>query len=209
MKSRPPKSTSPNNTWTRPPTRPDAKDEDNDDPVQPSRKPGKMYGAYGQAPPQQQYGYHQQQQQQYAAPANNQQQQQQGQQYQYPPHPQGQQQVATTTQHGAAASSFAAPSPSYPEAVVESEPDGVIRQPPPTIYVDTQHDDMVHDAQLDYYGTKLATGSSGESGDLPRHIFRILSRGEADPPGRCIRGSHTSIMLYATSPRLFIPPSDL
>lgn len=30
------------------------------------------------------------------------------------------------------------------------------------IYVDTQHDDMVHDAQLDYYGTKLATGSSGE-----------------------------------------------
>ena len=31
------------------------------------------------------------------------------------------------------------------------------------IYVDTQHDDMVHDAQLDFYGTKLATGSSGES----------------------------------------------
>lgn len=29
------------------------------------------------------------------------------------------------------------------------------------IYVDTQHDDMVHDAQLDYYGTKLATSSSG------------------------------------------------
>ena len=29
------------------------------------------------------------------------------------------------------------------------------------IYVDTQHDDMVHDAQLDYYGVKLATSSSG------------------------------------------------
>lgn len=28
------------------------------------------------------------------------------------------------------------------------------------IYVDTQHDDMVHDAQLDYYGAKLATSSS-------------------------------------------------
>ncbi|KAL7474967.1 hypothetical protein ACHAW6_000904 [Cyclotella cf. meneghiniana] len=28
------------------------------------------------------------------------------------------------------------------------------------IYVDTQHDDMVHDAQLDFYGTKLATCSS-------------------------------------------------
>lgn len=30
------------------------------------------------------------------------------------------------------------------------------------ILVDTQHDDMVHDAQLDYYGCKLATSSSGE-----------------------------------------------
>ena len=32
------------------------------------------------------------------------------------------------------------------------------------IYVDTQHDDMIHDAQMDYYGTKLATSSSGKSG---------------------------------------------
>jgi protein transport protein SEC13 len=30
------------------------------------------------------------------------------------------------------------------------------------IYIDTQHDDMVHDAQLDYYGCKLATCSSGK-----------------------------------------------
>jgi len=30
------------------------------------------------------------------------------------------------------------------------------------IFVDTQHDDMVHDAQLDYYGCKLATSSSGK-----------------------------------------------
>ena len=29
------------------------------------------------------------------------------------------------------------------------------------IYIDTQHDDMIHDAQLDYYGCKLATSSSG------------------------------------------------
>jgi len=28
------------------------------------------------------------------------------------------------------------------------------------IFIDTQHDDMVHDAQLDYYGCKLATSSS-------------------------------------------------
>jgi hypothetical protein len=30
------------------------------------------------------------------------------------------------------------------------------------IYIDTQHDDMIHDAQMDYYGTKLATCSSGK-----------------------------------------------
>ena len=28
------------------------------------------------------------------------------------------------------------------------------------IFVDTQHEDLVHDAQLDYYGSKLATSSS-------------------------------------------------
>jgi len=28
------------------------------------------------------------------------------------------------------------------------------------IYIDTQHDDMVHDSQMDYYGCKLATSSS-------------------------------------------------
>ena len=31
------------------------------------------------------------------------------------------------------------------------------------IYIDTQHDDMIHDAQMDYYGTKLATSSSGKN----------------------------------------------
>lgn len=31
------------------------------------------------------------------------------------------------------------------------------------IYVDTQHEDFVHDAQMDFYGAKLATCSSGAS----------------------------------------------
>lgn len=36
------------------------------------------------------------------------------------------------------------------------------QEPPPgPIYVDTQHEDLVHDAQMDYYGAKLATCSSG------------------------------------------------
>lgn len=33
-------------------------------------------------------------------------------------------------------------------------------QGPTDLSVDTQHDDMVHDAQLDYYGKRLATCSS-------------------------------------------------
>jgi protein transport protein SEC13 len=31
------------------------------------------------------------------------------------------------------------------------------------IYIDTQHEDLVHDAQMDYYGAKLATCSSGKN----------------------------------------------
>ena len=60
----------------------------------------------------------------------------------------------TTTQQSLTMTSH--PPPAVAAVVVE-EP----QQPPAPIYIDTQHDDMIHDAQLDYYGTKLATGSSG------------------------------------------------
>jgi hypothetical protein len=30
-----------------------------------------------------------------------------------------------------------------------------------TITIDTQHEDLVHDSQMDFYGSKLATCSSG------------------------------------------------
>jgi len=43
------------------------------------------------------------------------------------------------------------------EQVQQQYPDEQQKGP---IFVDTQHDDMVHDAQLDYYGCKLATCSS-------------------------------------------------
>jgi hypothetical protein len=33
---------------------------------------------------------------------------------------------------------------------------------PGPISIDTQHEDFVHDAQMDYYGSKLATCSSGK-----------------------------------------------
>lgn len=34
---------------------------------------------------------------------------------------------------------------------------------------DTQHDDLIHDAQMDYYGKRLATGSS----DRTVRIFQV------------------------------------
>jgi hypothetical protein len=48
--------------------------------------------------------------------------------------------------------------------------------PQTPIYVDTQHEDMVHDAQLDFYGSKLATCSSGTS-----PFFGVVSN-----CGRCV-----------------------
>lgn len=33
--------------------------------------------------------------------------------------------------------------------------------PAPPLYVDTQHEDLVHDVQMDFYGSKMATCSSG------------------------------------------------
>jgi hypothetical protein len=94
-------------------------------------------GGYGQAPPQQyNVGYQQQQQQQYAP------QQQQMQQQQYS----AQQQMTEQPQQA--------------QQVTQAAPTDQSKAQP--IYVDTQHDDMVHDAQLDYYGTKLATSSSGK-----------------------------------------------
>lgn len=45
---------------------------------------------------------------------------------------------------------------------------------PGPIYVDTQHEDLVHDAQLDYYGCKLATSSSGKQQQDP-HPWSVLA----------------------------------
>jgi hypothetical protein len=45
---------------------------------------------------------------------------------------------------------------------------------PGPIYVDTQHEDMVHDAQMDYYGAKLATCSSGTCDRVRMMYFVII-----------------------------------
>lgn len=45
------------------------------------------------------------------------------------------------------------------------------------VYVDTQHDDMIHDAQMDYYGTKLATASS----DRTVRIYDVTANPNPNP----------------------------
>mmetsp|Transcript_26832 Transcript_26832/g.30713 ORF Transcript_26832/g.30713 Transcript_26832/m.30713 type:complete len:402 (+) Transcript_26832:50-1255(+) len=54
-----------------------------------------------------------------------------------------------------------------------------------TICVDTQHDDMVHDAQLDYYGCKLATSSS----DRTVKIYDVSNNSYT--PTATLQGNHT------------------
>ena len=110
---------------------------------------------YGQPPMQQggggyqQQQYAPQQQQQYAP-----QQQQQG--YSHGGQGYGQPQM---TQPASQPTQQPAQQPTQQVAAPVPVVDEGKAQP---IYVDTQHDDMVHDAQLDFYGTKLATSSSGK-----------------------------------------------
>ena len=47
------------------------------------------------------------------------------------------------------------------------------------ILVDTQHEDLVHDAQLDYYGAKLATCSSGEFDDDRGDALSVCRKNKA------------------------------
>jgi hypothetical protein len=56
---------------------------------------------------------------------------------------------------------------------------GPIRDAPPApMYIDTQHEDLIHDAQMDYYGSKLATTSSGTYDNsispVPQFVFLII-----------------------------------
>jgi hypothetical protein len=43
------------------------------------------------------------------------------------------------------------------------------------LYIDTQHEDLVHDVQMDFYGAKMATCSSGKSKTTAGGRFAFLS----------------------------------
>lgn len=59
-------------------------------------------------------------------------------------------------------------------------------QPPRSVPVETQHDDMIHDAQLDFYGKRLATCSS----DRTIRVFDIV-KGEVSKQPSILKG-HTA-----------------
>ena len=72
-------------------------------------------------------------------------------------------------------------------ATTASEPTGTataVDAAPGPIYIDTQHEDTVHDTQLDYYGSKLATCSSGTFVllivDLPVFQKKIMLTSQLD-----------------------------
>lgn len=58
----------------------------------------------------------------------------------------------------------------HPKAAATAAPSST----PGRITIDTQHDDMIHDAQMDYYATKLATSSS----DRTVKIYDVSPTGE-------------------------------
>eukprot|EP01083_Nonionella_stella_P029680 81642_1 len=81
--------------------------------------------------------------------------------------------MATLPPAGAAPGAFPTAENAAPSAHATPKADG-------PVYVDTQHDDMIHDAQMDYYGTKLATASS----DRTVRIYDVTANPNPNPnPG--------------------------
>ncbi|RXK35640.1 protein transporter SEC13 [Tremella mesenterica] len=65
-------------------------------------------------------------------------------------------------------------------------------QPSKAVPVETQHEDMIHDAQLDYYGKRLATCSS----DKTIRIFNVI-RGEAKGEPVILKGHSAAVWSVA------------
>lgn len=64
----------------------------------------------------------------------------------------------------------------------------------PLAMIETQHDDMIHDTQLDYYGKRLATASS----DRTIRVFEII--GDNQPAqSQVIRGHEGPVWQVAWS----------
>ncbi|EIW71941.1 hypothetical protein TREMEDRAFT_41427 [Tremella mesenterica DSM 1558] len=65
-------------------------------------------------------------------------------------------------------------------------------QPSKAVPVETQHEDMIHDSQLDYYGKRLATCSS----DKTIRIFNVI-RGEAKGEPVILKGHSAAVWSVA------------
>ena len=66
--------------------------------------------------------------------------------------------------------------------------------------IETAHDDMIHDAQLDYYGKRLATCSS----DRTVKVFNVVDSEPSKSGGQTLKGcvsQRDSLRLTLTSCR--------
>ena len=127
---------------------------------------GSMNNPYGYQPYNQQPG-----QPQYGQPAYPQQQQPQPQQqagYQpyaaYPPPPSAPQQPLSPSINATAPYGYSQPSyAQQPQQPQQQNQQLKQQDEPDQTSFDTQHSDLIHDAQLDYYGKRLATSSSDKT----------------------------------------------
>merc|ERR1711871_1577146 len=74
-----------------------------------------------------------------------------------------------------------------------------MEQPAGPISFDTHHEDMIHDAQFDYYGKRLATCSS----DRLVKIFPVIGNEPATAPLAELRGHEGPVWQLAWAPPKF------
>jgi len=86
-------------------------------------------------------------------------------------YPQQQQYQQPMNQYQQPVQQYQQPTQQQQEPIAQEQPQQPSNDQP--VYIDTQHDDMIHDAQLDYYGCKLATCSS----DRTIRIFNVSNNG--------------------------------
>ncbi|GAB5036639.1 sec13-related protein [Nannochloropsis oceanica] len=127
--------------------------------------------AYASYPPQPQAAYPPQQQPLY--------QQQQPQQQQYAPLQQQPQQPQQPQQQAYQPAQLQQQEVSQQASLPPALPAKMTPGPGGDVSLDTQHEDMVHDAQLDYYGKKLATCSSDRT--IKQHVGPVWEIAWAHP----------------------------
>jgi len=76
-----------------------------------------------------------------------------------------------------------------------------------SVPIETSHEDMIHDAQLDYYGKRLATCSS----DRTVRIFNVVdgNASKTAGPPQVLKGCVTTVLSTINFVKKYPPPATL